>query len=220
MPIPNPKNSTTPVTNAQYAAFLASSGYTPSDSHNFLRDWASPGAGPPPGWGSKPVSWVDLLDARAYCTHYGKRLPHDWEWQYIGQNGSITSLYPWGSVWDASRVPVQTNGTVRPPPPDVGSFPGGDTPSGVKAMMGLVGQWTDEFQDEHTRAGLVRGGSYYSATGSQWYFPNWLPPLPVVHPTHGGFVSVNLLTHGKLLLMAPAYDRHGAVGFRCVADAQ
>ena len=35
----------------------------------------------------------------------------------------------------------------------------------------------------------------------------------------GGVTSVNLLTHNKLLLMAPAYDRHGAVGFRCVADA-
>ena len=26
-------------------------------------------------------------------------------------------------------------------------------------------------------------------------------------------------THNKLLLMAPSYDRHGTVGFRCVADA-
>ena len=36
---------------------------------------------------------------------------------------------------------------------------------------------------------------------------------------HAGTVSVNLNTHNKLLLMAPAYDRHGTVGFRCVADA-
>jgi gamma-glutamyl hercynylcysteine S-oxide synthase len=26
--------------------------------------------------------------------------------------------------------------------------------------------------------------------------------------------------HSKLLLMAPAYDRSGGVGFRCVRDAQ
>ncbi len=50
------------------------------------------------------------------------------------------------------------------------------------------------------------------------YFPNWLPPLPVPNG-HSGTMSVNLNTHNKLLLMAPAYDRHGTVGFRCVADA-
>ena len=26
-------------------------------------------------------------------------------------------------------------------------------------------------------------------------------------------------THGKLLLMAPGYDRSGTIGFRCVSDA-
>jgi hypothetical protein len=26
--------------------------------------------------------------------------------------------------------------------------------------------------------------------------------------------------HGKLLLMAPGYDRSGALGFRCVKDAE
>jgi hypothetical protein len=207
----------TPVTNAQYAAFLAASGYAPSDSHNFLRDWGGART-PPAGWGAKPVTWVDLADARAYCAHGGKRLPHDWEWQYIAQNGSAARLYPWGAEWDAARVPPQVNGTVRPPPPDVGAFPAGATPAGVLDAMGLVWQWTDEFQDEHTRAGLVRGGSYYTATGSLWYFPNWLPPLPV-GKGHSGTSTINLLSHNKLLLMAPAYDRHGTVGFRCVADA-
>ena len=41
------------------------------------------------------------------------------------------------------------------------------------------------------------------------YFPGDL--------TLAGDVRAN--THNKLLLMAPAYDRHGTVGFRCVADA-
>ena len=104
------------------------------------------------------------------------------------------------------------------------SFPGGDTPSGIKDLVGLVWQWTDEFMDDHTRAGLVRGGSYYTPmdTGAWhaiWYFPAWLPPAPVPNG-HSGTMSVALNTHSKLLLMAPAYDRHGTVGFRCVADAQ
>lgn len=122
-------------------------------------------------------------------------------------------------------MPPQVNGTTRPPPPDVGTVPAGDTPAGVKDMVGLVWQWGDEFADDHTRAGLVRGGSYYSPTvpagdpwHGVWYFPAWLPPAPVPLG-HAGTVSVNLNTHNKLLLMAPAYDRHGTVGFRCVADA-
>ena len=215
--VPNLFVDATPVTNDQYAAFLTKTGYAPSDTHNFLRDWDGMQA-PPPGWENKPVTWVDLVDSRAYCAYQGKRLPHDWEWQYIAQNGSSVKLYLWGDKWDTSRLPKQTNGTFRPGPPDVGGFPSGATPSGVHDMVGLVWQWTDEFTDAHTRAGLVRGGSYYSSVGSQWYFPNWIAPLPVGEGA-SGTVSVNLLTHGKLLLMAPSYDRHGAVGFRCVADA-
>jgi hypothetical protein len=131
---------------------------------------------------------------------------------------------PWGSSFDSSRLPPRVTGAVRPPPPDVGSVPAGDTPSGVKDLMGLVWQWTDEFTDDHTRAGLVRGGgAYYAPTGflphdGNWYFPSYYGPLPIP-PYTSGVVSGTLLTHGKLLLMAPSYDRHGTVGFRCVADA-
>ncbi len=212
----------------------------PADAHNFLRDWNSSAPAPPPGWENKPVTWVDLLDARAYCAAAGKRLPHDWEWQYVAQNGTPAALYPWGAQFDPARVPPQQHGTTRPPPPDVGSFPSGDTPAGVKDMMGLVWQWTDEFTDDHTRAGLVRGGSYYTAVGSKWcaFWPRppalsiWFSlstPPPHTHPSplldfpnnlkDASSAGVNLLTHNKLLLMGPSYDRHGAVGFRCVADA-
>ena len=38
-------------------------------------------------------------------------------------------------------------------------------------MVGNVCQWTDEFVDDHTRAGTLRGGSYYQPQGSIWYFP-------------------------------------------------
>ena len=82
--------------------------------------------------------------------------------------------------------------------------------SDVLDMVGLVWQWTNLFTDAHTRAGLVRGGARaWSPTGSSWYFPFNL--------TAPNGVRVN--THNKLLLMAPSYDRHGTVGFRCVKDA-
>lgn len=194
------------VTNSDYSSFLSATSYTPTDTHNFLRDWGTNAKAPPAGWENKPVTWVDLDDARAYCSWTGKRLPNDWEWSYIASNGTPGQAYPWGNKWDQTRVPIQQTGPVRPPPNDVGSFPLGDSPSGVKDLFGLVWQWTNEFTDNHTRSGLVRGGSYYTAVGSSWYFPN-----------DDKRVSAN--THNKLLLMAPSYDRHGAVGFRCVADA-
>jgi len=170
--VPNMFVDVTPVTNAQYAAFLATTGYSPTDDYNFLRDWNGSHT-PPQGWDNKPVTWVDLLDARAYCAAAGKRLPHDWEFQFFAQNGTAGKLYPWGDTWDAANVPPPTTGTVRPPPPDVGSVPAGDTPSGIKDTVGLIWQWTDEFEDIHTRAGLVRGGSTYAVTSTGVWHGLW-----------------------------------------------
>ncbi len=38
-------------------------------------------------------------------------------------------------------------------------------------MVGNVWQWTDEYVDDHTRGGILRGGNYYQPQGSIWYFP-------------------------------------------------
>ena len=40
---------------------------------------------PPPRLRNKPVTYLGLDEARAYCRHYGKRLPHMWEWQKAAQ---------------------------------------------------------------------------------------------------------------------------------------
>ena len=40
---------------------------------------------PPPRIANKPVTYVGFKEAKAYCEHVGKRLPHDWEFQYAGQ---------------------------------------------------------------------------------------------------------------------------------------
>ena len=69
----------TPVTNAQFHAFVRAAGYQPADAHNFLRQWVK--GAPLAGWAHKPVTWVVIEDALAYAAWAGKRLPHDWEWQ-------------------------------------------------------------------------------------------------------------------------------------------
>lgn len=190
-----------PVTNAEFKKFLDATHYHPKDDLNFLRDWQSGTYGE--GWGDKPVTWVSLEDARAYATWAGKRLPHEWEWQYAAQ-GTDGRLYPWGNEWDASAVPVPDKGRTMRGPDSVSAHSKGASPFGVMDLVGNVWQWTDEYLDEHTRAGIVRGGSYYQPQGSIWYFPQ----------------AYKLTEHGKLLMMAPSMDRSAALGFRCVQDAQ
>ena len=190
-----------PVTNAEFKKFLDASHYAPADKLNFLRDWKN--GTYPEGWGDRPVTWVSLEDARAYSKWAGKRLPHEWEWQFAAQ-GTDGREYPWGSQWQAANVPApDAERTMRGPDP-VDAHPQGASPYGVMDMVGNVWQWTDEFTDEHTRAAILRGGEYYQPQGSIWYFPQ----------------AYRNDEHSKLLLMAPSYDRSGGVGFRCVRDAQ
>ncbi len=188
-----------PVTNAEFLSFMESSSYKPADDHNFLRDWEN--GRPRGGWENKPVTWVSLEDARAYAQWARKRLPHEWEWQYAA-SGTDERLYPWGNQWDDSAVPEPYKGRDLPGPALVDAHPKGASPFGVMDMVGNVWQWTDEFVDEHTRAAILRGGSYYQPQGSMWYFPQ----------------AYKLTEHGKYLLMAPSKDRAGTVGFRCVRD--
>lgn len=189
-----------PVTNKQFKAFLDSAHYRPADGHNFLRDWKD--GNYPAGWDNKPVTWVSLEDARAYAKWAGKRLPHEWEWQYAAQ-GRDGRIYPWGNDWRDSCAPHQEHGHDLRGPTAVDAFPCGASPFGVMDMTGNVWQWTDEFQDEHTRAAILRGGGYYRPGGSRWYFPS----------------AYRLDEHGKYLLIAPSKDRSGTLGFRCVKDA-
>ncbi len=190
-----------PVTNEQFKQFLDATHYQPNDALNFLKDWT---AGTyPAGWGKKPVTWVSLDDAQAYAAWAGKRLPHEWEWQYAAQ-GSELRKYPWGDSWKDDAVPVPDKGRKMRGPDDVDAHPAGASPYGVMDMVGNIWQWTDEYVDEHTRAAILRGGEYYQPQGSIWYFPE----------------AYRNDQHGKLLLMAPSYDRSGGVGFRCVKDAE
>jgi formylglycine-generating enzyme required for sulfatase activity len=239
-----------PVTNAQFKKFLDASHYHPKDDLDFLKDWKN--GSYPEGAGNRPVTWVSLEDAREYAKWAGKRLPHEWEWQYAAQSND-GRLYPWGNCeWQppatrAGAAPASVTPQNPPAPPgpnpsrnvsappavpaaacnwgsdpqdqpapiadrgrtmmaasDVDAHPRGASPFGVVDMVGNVWQWTDEYEDEHTRAAIVRGGSHYRPVGSIWYFPQ----------------AYKNSQHGKLLLMAPGYDRSGALGFRCVQDAQ
>jgi formylglycine-generating enzyme required for sulfatase activity len=189
-----------PVTNARFRKFLDATHYHPVDDLNFLRDWKN--GSYPENWANRPVTWVSLDDARAYAAWAGKRLPDEWEWQYAAQ-GTDGRLYPWGNDWNEKVVPAPDKSRTMRGPDPVDMHPDGESPFGVMDMVGNIWQWTNEFTDEHTRAAIIRGGSYYQPQGSMWYFPQ----------------AYRLDEHGKYLLMAPSKDRSGCLGFRCVQDA-
>lgn len=188
-----------PVTNRQFKQFMDATHYRPANSHHFLKDWKN--GTYPAGWEQKPVTWVSIEDARAYAAWAGKRLPHEWEWQYAAQ-GTDGRLYPWGMTADSNRIPPADTGRVLRGPANVDAYTNGASPFGVMDLTGNVWQWTDEYSDAHTRSAVLKGGSYYHPQTSYWYFPQ----------------AQQLTQHGKYLLLSPGMDRAGTLGFRCVVD--
>ena len=190
-----------PVTNKEYKEFINKTHYHPKDDYNFLKDWKD--GKYPQGWDNKPVTWVSIEDARTYAVWAHKRLPHEWEWQYAAQ-GNDNRPYPWGNQMDSTKIPFADSSRSMRPPTDVNAYPQGASPFGIIDMVGNVWQWTDEYVDEHTRNAILKGGGYYRATTSKWYFPR----------------VKELNEYGKYLLMAPSIDRSALIGFRCVKDAK
>lgn len=190
-----------PVTNKQFKKFVDATKYHPADDHNFLHDWVKGTYAA--GTENMPVTWVSLEDARAYAKWAGKRLPHEWEWQYAAQ-GTDGRKYPWGNENLKDNYPPADTARTMRKPTAVDAYPSGASPFGVMDMVGNVWQWTDEYADLHSRTAIVKGSSYFHAQTSGWYFP---PALEVNK-------------YGKYLLMAPSLDRAGTIGFRCVMDVE
>jgi gamma-glutamyl hercynylcysteine S-oxide synthase len=115
-----------PVTNEQFKKFLDATHYRPKDRLNFLKDWKNGSF--PDGAAQKPVTWVSLEDAREYAKWAGKRLPHEWEWQYAAQ-GKDGRQYPWGNCeW---QPPLDRNALVTSILPIPASMePAGTVPAG------------------------------------------------------------------------------------------
>jgi formylglycine-generating enzyme required for sulfatase activity len=89
------------VTNAEYAAFVAATGYQPLRPERF-------GAGN--GAADEPATHVDLNDARAYARWAGLRLPTEDEWQVAAEAGLISRRDP--LVWNLTES-EHTDGRTR-----------------------------------------------------------------------------------------------------------
>lgn len=96
------------VTNADYARFVASTGYRPAVTTRFLAEWQ--GGRPRPGTEGEPVRHVDLDDAREYARWAGLRLPTEFEWQVAAGDPAFARGEPLVWNWTESE---HTDGRTR-----------------------------------------------------------------------------------------------------------
>lgn len=195
-----------PVTNEQYAAFVAETGRAAPDVdaatwagyrlvHPFERTrrhaWVD--GRPPAGRERHPVVLVDHADAEAYAAWLSAktarrwRLPSELEWEKAAR-GTDGRRFPWGDGFDPARLNSHDAGPFDTMP--VGSFPAGASPYGVLDMAGQVFEWTAS--EGNPGRFIVKGGSW---------------------DDKGCGVCRAAARHAR-----PADLRHILIGFRLVAD--
>jgi formylglycine-generating enzyme required for sulfatase activity len=140
----------TPVTNAEYARFIAATGHEPPNH------WT--GGKLPQEIADHPVTQVSWYDAMAYADWAGKRLPTEEEWEKTAR-GTEGQIYPWGEEPPTSGGCNFGNnvGTTTP----VGRYsPQGDSPYGCSDMAGNVWEWTSSSYDTEGDRKVLRGGCW------------------------------------------------------------
>jgi formylglycine-generating enzyme required for sulfatase activity len=142
-----------PVTNDQFADFLADTQYTPPTEHpdpeRFVSHWQNGKV--PASLQKHPVIWVSYLDALAYCDWAGVTLPTESLWEKAAR-GPSGPPFPWGDISPlpeyGSKKPslanVNSAGTVA-----VGSFPRTRTAYGCEDMIGNVSEWCRPDDDDY-----------------------------------------------------------------------
>ncbi|MEU7177322.1 ergothioneine biosynthesis protein EgtB [Streptomyces celluloflavus] len=152
----------------------------------------------------EPVLHVSWYEADAYARWAGRRLPTEAEWEKAARHDPATRRarrYPWG---DADPTPAHANlGQRHLRPAPVGSYPEGQSPLGIRQLIGDVWEWTASdflpypgfaafpyreysevfFGPAHK---VLRGGSFaVDPVACRGTFRNW--DLPVRRQIFAGF---------------------------------
>jgi iron(II)-dependent oxidoreductase len=158
----------TPVTNAQYIAFIEAGGY--SDARHWSdAGWAwrhESGKDAPGFWKQEGSSWVVRrygsyapvrldepvqhvcwYEAEAFANWCGKRLPTEQEWEKAASWGleGLKRRFPWGDDHPTNEHANIDQRHFGPAP--VGAYPAGVSAYGCHQMIGDVWEWTSsDFQ--------------------------------------------------------------------------
>jgi formylglycine-generating enzyme required for sulfatase activity len=160
-----------PVTNQQFAAFIAAGGY---DDRQW---WSDEGrawlgqikAAEPLFWQDRrwnapnqPVVGVSFWEAEAFCAWAGGRLPTEEEWE-AAAGGPKGRVYPWGDAWqDAICNTSEARLGVTSP---VGLFPRArQADRAIDDLVGNVWEWCASLLDPKSKdspdARVLRGGTW------------------------------------------------------------
>ena len=194
-----------PVTNAEYAAFVAATDHPPPvhwKNGNFTPEDAN-----------LPVVHVSWHDSNAYAQWTGKRLPTEAEWEKAcrGPDGRI---YPWGNIF----IPDESESTDTPPETlqiltasltSVGTRPATSSPYGVGEAAGNVWEWTADWYQpypnpKHKETKQATPEKQKALRGGSW--------LEVRDSTAERYFRCANRLHAP-----PSYSA-GNIGFRCVEE--
>lgn len=146
--------SRTPVTNEQYAEFIAAGGYRRSEYWHPLGwqrvqelGWHEPNYWHDPAWSAadSPVTGVSFWEAEA-CAHWlNAELPTEAQWEYAAK-GPEARLYPWGNdepdldlaTFSPECQPLERRGT------SVFAHPRNRSAFGCVDMAGNLAEWCQD----------------------------------------------------------------------------
>jgi formylglycine-generating enzyme required for sulfatase activity len=127
-----------PVTNAQYAEFVAEH---PKRRPDAVAGWSY--IKPPQDKLDHPVVGVSWHNAQAYCTWLGEetghtcRLPTEAEWEKAARGDQDSRIYPWGDELTADHCNYNSSQTTP-----VDRYDKGKSPYACYDMVGNVREWT------------------------------------------------------------------------------
>lgn len=225
----------TPVTVAQFAAFVHQTGYRTEAERRGAAgvlderqgawiavhgaNWRAPlGPGGPHALPDHPVTQVSWNDAQAFCNAYGARLPTELEWERAARLGQTPDGHVFRAgdpislsghyllnAWEGVFPLLDSGADGYRGTSPVGAF--GAAPSGLTDMAGNVWEWTDS-----------------------WYLPYGARTKPAA-PSPG----LERVSRGGSFLCSPSFcegyrvsaRNHTApgaalenIGFRCVVDPE